>query len=99
MMAHNSHPERPRLDAATVDQLSASLEAYLEGSESESLRIALRHVAIEARAKSMHAEDLLIALKDCWYGLPAMRGGMEGEEHQRMLQRAVTLCIREYYST
>ena len=46
----------------------------------------------------MRAEELLVLLKDVWFGLPAIRRMKEGEAQSRLLQRVVTLCIREYYT-
>jgi hypothetical protein len=99
MMAHDSTPGRPGLSAESVDALRSALEEYLvSGQEPTSLRPALRRIAVEARAKKIHAEQLLIVLKDVWYALPQM--GRAGSEPQNiMLQRIITLCIREYYST
>ena len=40
----------------------------------------------------------LVALKDIWYELPQMRAVTDVDEQHRLLQRVVTLCIREYYA-
>ena len=70
----------------------------MRSKASRTLQEALHRVAAEARSKHMLAERLLIALKDVWYSLPAIRQSPVGETQNRMLQRIVTLCIREYYS-
>lgn len=100
MMARDETPPRPDLDAAAVDALRSALLAYHDDGNEESgaLRSALRRIAEDARAKQMHAERLLLILKDVWYGLPPIRKTPDGEQQTRMLQRVVTLCIREYYS-
>jgi|SRR6185369_1586959 len=99
MMARDHTPQRPQLDARSIESLTAALADYLaKGDVGESLHGVLRSLAEEARAKDMHAEHLLVALKDAWYALPSVSALPDGEPQNRMLQRVVTLCIREYYS-
>lgn len=99
MMARNSQPDGPRLDPDTVTALQAALQRCLAtGAEAESVRPALRRVASQARERHILAEHLLMTLKDLWYDLPPVRASTDPEEQQQMLQRLVTLCIREYYS-
>jgi hypothetical protein len=99
MMAPDSTPGRPGLSAESVDALRSALEEYLaSGREIASLQPTLRRIAVEAHEKKIHAEQLLVLLKDAWYALPQM--GRAGTEPQNiLLQRVITLCIREYYST
>jgi hypothetical protein len=99
MMAHDSTSNRPELSAASVAALKSALQKYLANeSETAPLEPALRLVAAEAREKHMHAEQLLIALKDVWFALPQIAKAAQGEQQSRLLQRVVTLCIRAYYS-
>ncbi len=65
----------------------------------EELRSALRLVSIEARENALMPERLLIVLKDVWYSLPAVQAMIEPAEQMRLLQRVVTICIKEYYLT
>src|SRR5437867_10355393 len=98
MMARKSTPDRPELSAASLEALRAVLQECLaHTSETSSLQSVLQQIAVEARSRKMHAEQLLIALKDVWYGLPQIKLAPEGEEQNRLLQRVVTMCIREYY--
>jgi hypothetical protein len=97
MMAHDSTPNAPQLSDASVASLRAALIAYVAANETSTLDRALRAVAGEAREKRMHAEQLLVALKDIWFSLPDLRDTVDAEEQTRLLQRAVTLCIRAYY--
>lgn len=100
MMAHDSTPNRPELSAASVDALRSALQECLaQSSETSALQPALRQIATEARANKVHAEQLLVMLKDIWFALPQIGKAHEGEPQNRLLQRVVTLCIREYYST
>lgn len=100
MMAHDSTPNRPELSASSVEALrSALLECLEQSGETSALQPALRQIATEARATKMHAEHLLVLLKDIWFALPQIGKPSESEQQNRLLQRVVTLCIREYYST
>ena len=98
MMAPDSTPKSPQLSAASVAALRTALLAYLENRETPALERSLNTIATEARTSHMHAEQLLIALKDVWFGLPHMQDAAENEEQARLLQRVVTLCIRAYYA-
>jgi hypothetical protein len=97
MMARDSKSETPGLSPQTIALLQDALGRCLErDADLESVQPALRAVAREARERKIFAEHLLITLKDVWYALPQIRQ-TENEEQQRLLQRLVTLCIREYY--
>jgi hypothetical protein len=100
MMAHDSSPPRRELSAQAVSGLEAALTKYLvDDSAASGLQEALRVIAAEAREKNVHAEQLLLLLKDIWFGLPQIRQAPAGKQQSDLLQRAVSLCIREYYST
>jgi hypothetical protein len=100
MMAHDSTPNRPGLSAASRTALRTALERYLEQpASSVELQESLRAVAAEAREKRIHAEQLLVIIKDIWYGLPQIAGATVSDEKNRLMQRVVSLCIREYYAT
>lgn len=98
MMAHDSSAGRPQLSTESVSELTSALTRYMANeSDHAAIQPALARVAAEARELRVHAEQLLVLLKDIWYGLPAMRE-IDVEKQAQMLQRIVTLCIREYYS-
>jgi hypothetical protein len=100
MMAHDSSPTPPGgLAEPTILSVQAALRAYVEQphTEGETLRNALHAMAAEARDKSMLPEQLLVVLKDIWYALPSVRGTGEPADQIRLLQRVVTMCIKEYY--
>lgn len=98
MMAHDSSAELPRLSAESVSELTAALQQYAASDvDIAAVQPALRKVAAEARRKQVQAEQLLVLLKDVWFGLPAVRDA-DAEAQHRLLQRIVTLSIREYYS-
>jgi len=98
MMAHDSTPGRPTPSAEALSALRSALEEYLTTSgETPSLQPALRRIALEARQQKIHAEQLLIVLKDVWFELPQI-ARTPNEKQNELLQRVVTFCIREYYS-
>ena len=99
MMAHDSSPTPPsRLDEATIDAIRASLRVYVATGSARGLQAVLLRTASEARAKAMLAEHVLIALKGTWNALPEVRAMRDSTEQIRLLQRVVTMCIKEYYS-
>jgi hypothetical protein len=100
MMAHDSSPPPSEgLAEETVTRARLALARYLDDSDAagEELREALDLMAAEARAKSMLPEQLLVTLKDVWYALPAVRAIQDSGAQIRLLQRVVTMCIKEYY--
>jgi hypothetical protein len=79
--------------------LRAAIRQYLiDDSSSEPVRDALARMASEARDKKMMPEHVLIALKDTWAELPEVRALPETGHQVRLLQRVVTMCIKEYFS-
>lgn len=98
-MAHDSSPGPATLAKETIDAVRVALAAYVNASDrGEPLGLALRTMAAEARAKSVPPEQLLVILKDVWYALPSVQGMNEPAEQIRLLQRVVTMCIKEYYA-
>jgi hypothetical protein len=100
MMASDSSQTPPsRLDDETVAAVRAALRAYLaDAAQPTALRAVLLQMSSEARAKGMLPEQLLVTLKDVWNGLPEVRAMGDPGEQIRLLQRVVTMCIKEYYS-
>ena len=100
MMAHDPGGASPgRLDEASIDAVRASLRAYLQDSQDPAaLQASLLTFASEARARSIMPEQLLIVLKDIWSGLPEVRAMSDARAQTSLLQRVVTMCIKEYYS-
>lgn len=99
-MAFDSSQTPPsRLDPAAIAKLRVALGAYLVKSEDRApLQAALASLAAEARDKSIPPEQLLVVLKEIWNGLPEVRATSDAGAQVMLLQRAVTLCIREYYA-
>jgi len=100
MMAYDSGPTpNGGLSTEVVDRVVDALTRYLgaPNGRDDQLQSALRELAREAHDKRMPPEKLLIVLKDVWYELPGVRDSIKRDEQVRLLQRAVTMCIREYY--
>jgi hypothetical protein len=99
MMAHDSSSTPPsRLDESTIAGMRDALRAYLANtSNPAALQRALLAMSSEARAKAMLPEHLLVVLKDVWSGMPEVRSMSDTGEQVRLLQRVVTMCIKEYY--
>lgn len=99
MMAHDSGRGRNALAEETIESVRAALRQYVESPEpGEPLRATLRAMASEAHEKALLPEELLVVLKDIWYSLPVVRGMTEPGDQIRLLQRVVTMCIKEYYA-
>jgi hypothetical protein len=99
MMAHDSSPGPNFLAEETIEAVRSALVAYIGTvSHGELLRQALHRMAAEARATAMLPEHLLVVLKDIWYSLPHVRSLEHPEDQVRLLQRVVTMCIKEYYA-
>ena len=100
MMAHDSSPPPAAgLAEATVARTRVALSRYLEDPDGQAQELgdALDAMATEAREKSMLPEQLLVVLKEIWYALPAVRALDDSSAQIRLLQRVVTMCIKEYY--
>jgi hypothetical protein len=99
MMAHDSSPGPNALPEETIESVRAALVRYVGAPTSgDELGVALRHMAAEARDRSMLPEQLLVVLKDIWHSLPSVRNMSDATDQVRLLQRVVTMCIKEYYS-
>jgi hypothetical protein len=99
MMAHDSSWGPAALAEETIAAVRSALVRYVDApSDGDALRSALHGLAAEAHAKSVAPEQLLVALKDLWYSLPAVRGMHDPAEQIRLLQRVVTMCIKEYFA-
>jgi hypothetical protein len=99
MMAHDSRPGPRGLAQETIDEMRAALEQYIASpGANAALRISLHRMAAEARERAILPEQLLVILKDIWYSVPMVRDMDSSEDQVHLLQRVVTMCIREYYS-
>ena len=99
MMAHDSgQPPSGRIDDASLDAVRLALRAYLHDADASALQASLLLVSIEARARNVLPEQLLVTLKELWNTLPEVRAMSDAGQQVRLLQRVVTMCIHEYYN-
>ena len=99
MMAFDSTPSASTLAPSTVEALRATLSTSVaQGTHGRELHDVLCHAAEEARVKGIHAERLLVILKDIWYGLPDVGAAGSSEAEIALLQELISRCIQEYYS-
>ena len=99
MMAFDRTPT-PRLEADTLDALRAVMQrAMHRGDHARELQDVLTRAANEARAKNIHAEQLLVMLKELWRALPDVRGAEDSDRQNELLQELISRCITQYYGT
>lgn len=99
MMAHDPSTSSSRLDDDSLNSVRLALRGYLQDSrDPTALQASLLLVATEARARNILPEQLLVILKETWSSLPEVRAMSDAGEQVRLLQRVVTMCIREYYN-
>jgi len=99
MMAFDRMPS-PRLEVDTVDALRAVMQrAVNRGDHGQELQDVLVRAATEAREKDIHAEQLLIFMKDLWYSLPDVRKAEDSDRQTELLQELISRCITQYYAS
>ena len=99
MMAFDRMPS-PRLEVDTVDALRAVMQrAVNRGDHGQELQDVLMRAATEAREKDIHAEQLLIFMKDLWYSLPDVRKAEDSDRQTELLQELISRCITQYYAS
>jgi len=99
MTVQDSSPTPPTtLAPETIAVVRDELARYVAGTgDGDALHAAVQRAAREARERRIMAEQLLVVLKDVWHGLPDVQRANEPADQVRMLQRVITMCIREYY--
>jgi hypothetical protein len=100
-MANESGPMLPNgISQQAVDAVRGALERSLRdvGEPTEDVRCALNGLVREARERGVPPEQLLVVLKRLWYGLPEIRVAEPASDQARILQRVVTMCIKEYFA-
>lgn len=89
----------PRLDADTLEALRDVMQrAMRRGNHGQELQDVLTRAAAEARTKEIHAEQLLVILKELWYSLPDVRGASNTDRQTELLQELISRCISQYYA-
>lgn len=99
MTAFDRSPGNTVLDPATSAEMRAVLSrSVTTGSHGSELKALLTRAALDARKRGIHAEQLLIALKEVWYSLPQLSAQPNNEVQTRLLQELIARSIHEYYS-
>lgn len=102
MIQHDMGPMPPNaLAQETVDAVRRALQSSARSPAADpapELGLALHALAREARVKDVPPEQLLVTLKGVWQALPEVQNARDDSEHTRVLQRIVTICIKEYFA-
>lgn len=92
----DGQPLDPQLTTELRRVLTRSVHAGAHGDE---LKALLSKAATDARTRGVQAEQLLVALKDMWYSLPALGDHSTEETRTKLLQQLISRCIQEYYAS
>ena len=102
MMAHDSPPlpeHRPLSDETVAALRAAVLQLWERPADGDAaLHAAFARMADEARARSLRAEEVVVAFKEILAGLPALQRGGRRLEAGRFREQLVTHCIKAYYA-
>jgi len=83
-----------------MKELRAALTEQMKqpnGPTPELTRV-LKQVGAEARQENLKPEELLVIFKQLWNSLAESVRLQNAEQHERMRQNLVTLCIQAYYA-
>lgn len=83
-----------------MQELRSALTAQLTLANGPSPEVAavLKRVAREARENGARPEELLVAFKEIWNNLTEPLRPKSPDQHERIRQNLVTLCIQAYYA-
>jgi len=85
----------PQTASAVREALIAHLQA---NAPAEEVRVVLSQLAREARQHHVPPERLIVLFKDIWRSLPTVQDASTRQDNAQLLERMITLCIREYYA-
>lgn len=88
------------LSESTMQRLRFALIAQIERPESptQELTALLKEIGREARANEVRPEQLIVIFKQLWNSLAETLRPHDPDQHEKVRQRLVTLCIRAYYA-
>lgn len=90
---------RPQLATERLEELGAVARRYLsEEITDEHLEGVVTAISRHARERGMKAEELIVACKEMWHGLPADALHNERSTRTKKLERLVTICIEGYFA-
>jgi hypothetical protein len=83
-----------------MKELRTSLAEQLKQPEGPTSELAslLKKVGREAREKNVPPEELIVIFKELWNSLAESLRPQNPDQHERVRQRLVTLCIQAYYA-
>jgi hypothetical protein len=89
-----------QLSESTMQELQAALTEQLNhpNGPTPELKALLKKVGVEARQKDIKPEELLVIFKRLWNSLAESLRPQNAEQHERVRQNLVTLCIQAYYA-
>jgi hypothetical protein len=100
-MSEHISLHRPSIPCARdVDALRRGVRALVADGDAKAddgLRSVARLMCDDARARGMQVEDLIVSLKRTWTAI-AEAERIPRSESTRLLARAVTLCVEEFYA-
>ena len=85
------------LQKAIAAQLATA--SSTSGADLPDLAPAIRLLCDDARRRGLRAEDVVILVKRAWAAVPGPDSGSEGSRRGELMERAITFCIKSYYST
>ena len=88
------------LSESTMKELRTALTEQLKRPEGPTPELAdlLKKVAREAHEQNIPPEELIVIFKQLWNSLAESLRPQNADQHERVRQRLVTLCIQAYYA-
>jgi hypothetical protein len=88
------------LSENTIKELQAALTEQLRHPDTPTVELKklLRKVGAEARENGVKPEELLVLFKQMWNTLAESMRLQNADQHERVRQNLVTLCIQAYYA-
>ena len=88
------------LSESTMKELRTALTEQLKRPDGPMPELAdlLKKVAREAHEQNIPPEELIVIFKQLWNSLAESLRPQNADQHERVRQRLVTLCIRAYYA-
>lgn len=89
-----------QLSEGTIKELRAALAEQMKHPNGPTPELAelLKKIGAEARQKNIRPEELLVIFKQLWNSLAESLHPQNAEQHERVRQNLVTLCIQAYYA-
>ncbi|HST06646.1 MAG TPA: hypothetical protein VLJ83_00650 [Gemmatimonadaceae bacterium] len=88
------------LSDTTMQELRGALGEQVKNPDRPMPQVTelLRKVAREARDKGVQPEELLVIFKETWQSISESLRPKSPDQHERIRQNLVTLCIQAYYA-